>query len=109
MVKIVSFSMAGIIYDQNRYFQHGWNMLWSKLSFSACLEYVIVSLERVMVKILSFSMFLIICSKNEKVPQTCLRLSLESLLNLKTLDVTEGFLNNTPSLFVGQIFICGDR
>jgi hypothetical protein len=48
MVKIVSFSMANMCHGQNRQFQHVWNMSWSKLSVSACLE--------LMVKIVSFRM-----------------------------------------------------
>jgi hypothetical protein len=40
--------MSGMRYNQNRQFQHGWNMSWSKLSVSARLECV-------MVKIVCFS------------------------------------------------------
>jgi hypothetical protein len=35
MVKIVSFSMAGMCDGQNRQLQHGWNVSWSKSSVSA--------------------------------------------------------------------------
>jgi hypothetical protein len=44
MIKIVSFSMAGICNGQNCPFQHAWNVSWSKLSVSACLEYVMVTI-----------------------------------------------------------------
>jgi hypothetical protein len=41
-ISIISFSMAGTRHGQNRQFQHGWNVLWSKLSVSAGLENVVV-------------------------------------------------------------------
>jgi hypothetical protein len=40
VVKIVSFNMYGMRSGQNCKFQHGWNVSWSKLSISACLECV---------------------------------------------------------------------
>jgi hypothetical protein len=49
--------MSGICHDQNRQFQHGWNVSWSKLSVSVWLEYV-------MVKSVSFSMAGIIHGQN---------------------------------------------
>jgi hypothetical protein len=49
MVKIVSFSMFIICHGQNCQLQHSWNVSWSKLSVTACLQYI-------MVKIVHFSM-----------------------------------------------------
>jgi hypothetical protein len=41
VVKIIIFSMPGMCRGQNRQFQHGWIVLWSKSSGLAWLELVI--------------------------------------------------------------------
>jgi hypothetical protein len=65
MIKIVRNCMAGMFCGKNRLFQHGWNVSWSKLLISACLEdwnmsfskfLVSAKLEFVMNKIVSFNM-----------------------------------------------------
>jgi hypothetical protein len=42
MVKIASYSMAGMCHGKNHQFQHGWNVTWLKSSVSAVLECVVV-------------------------------------------------------------------
>jgi hypothetical protein len=46
MDKIVSFSMSGMCHSQNCLFHHVWNMVFSKLFVSACLECVSISMSR---------------------------------------------------------------
>jgi hypothetical protein len=49
--------MVGMCCGQNHHFQHGWNVMWSKSPVSAWVELVAeMSVERVVVKIVSFSM-----------------------------------------------------
>jgi hypothetical protein len=57
VVKNVSFSTAGMCNGQKRIFQHSWNVLWSKMSVLAWLNYVLV-------KNVTFSMSGMCCGQN---------------------------------------------
>jgi hypothetical protein len=59
VVKIASFSMAGMFCSRECQFQQGWNVLWSTTSISAWLECVLV-------KITSFSKAGICCGQQRQ-------------------------------------------
>jgi hypothetical protein len=59
MVEIVSFPISGMSRGNFIYFEHGFNVLRSKLSVSACLEGDVV-------KIVSFSMTGMCCGQNRQ-------------------------------------------